>query len=154
MTDSSGRPLGRPDGPPQSPHGGWSGPNPQGAYGPPPQPYYPGGFTPPPTGHRNGLGSGSLVLALVALVATVTIFGGAILGITAAMMGFAARRRVKRGEATDGGVAMAGIVLGIFATVVSLFIIWLAFGTDLFNENYQHCLGEQNGHAEYCQQYR
>jgi hypothetical protein len=24
----------------------------------------------------------------------------------------------------------------------------------LFNEDYQHCLGEANGHAEYCQQYR
>lgn len=153
MTDSSGRPFGGPDGPPQSPHAGWSGPNAPGAYGAPPQPYY-AGFIPPPTGRRNGLGSGSLVLGLVALVATVTIFGGAVLGIAAAVMGFVARRRVKRGEATDGGLAMAGIVLGIVAAVVGLFIIWLAFGTDLFNENYQHCLGEQNGHAEYCQQYR
>jgi hypothetical protein len=109
---------------------------------------------PPPTGRRNGLGAGSLVLAVVALVATVTISGGAILGIAAAAMGLVARRRVKRGEATDGGVAMAGIVLGIVAAVVGLFIIWLAFGTDLFNENYQHCVGEHNGHQEYCQQYR
>ncbi|MDT5044975.1 MAG: hypothetical protein QOD88_884 [Mycobacterium sp.] len=152
MTDSSGRPFGEPDGPPQSPHGGWSGPNVPGAYGPTPQPYP--GFMPPPTGRRNGLGAGSLVLALVALVATVTISGGAILGIAAAAMGLVARRRVKRGEATDGGVAMAGIVLGIVAAVVGLFIIWLAFGTDLFNENYQHCVGEHNGHQEYCEQYR
>jgi Domain of unknown function (DUF4190) len=94
------------------------------------------------------------VLGLVALVATVTLFGGAILGIAAAAMGFVARRRVKRGEANDGGAAMAGIVLGIVASVVSLFIIWLAFGTDLFNENYQHCLGEHNAHTEYCEQYR
>ncbi len=133
MTDSSGRPFGEPAGAPQ--------------------PYYPG-FIPPVTGRRNGLGIGSLVLALVALVATVTIFGGPILGIAATAMGFTARRRVKRGEATGGGVAMAGIVLGIVAVVVGLFTIWLAFGTDLFNENYQHCLGERNGHAEYCQQYR
>jgi uncharacterized protein DUF4190 len=153
MTDSSGRPFGETDGPQQSPHGGSPDPNARGAYGPPPQPYYPG-FMPPPTGRRNGLGAGSLVLALVALVATVTIFGGAILGIAAVVMGFVARGRLKRGEATDGGVAMAGIVLGIVAAVVGLFIIWLAFGTDLFNENYQHCLGEQNGHAEYCQRYR
>ncbi len=153
MTDSSGRPFGEPDGPPQSPRGEWSGPYAPGPYGPPPQPYHPG-FVQPPTGRRNGLGTGSLVLALVALVATVTIFGGAILGIAAVAMGFVARRRVERGEATDGGPAVAGIVLGIVAAVVGLFIIWVAFGTDLFNENYQHCLGEQNGHAEYCQQYR
>jgi hypothetical protein len=152
MTDSSGRPFGEPDGPPQTPHGGWSGPNAPGAYVPPLQPYP--GVMPPPTSRRNGLGTGSLVLALVALVATVTIFGGAILGIAAAAMGLVARRRVKRGEANDGGVAMAGIVLGIVAAVVGLFIIWVAFGTELFNETYQHCLGEQNGHAEYCQQYR
>ena len=95
-----------------------------------------------------------LVLGLVALAATVTIFGGAIIGIAAAAMGLVARRRVKRGEANDRGVAMAGIVLGIVAAVVGLFIIWLAFGTDLFNENYQHCLGEHNGRQEYCEQYR
>lgn len=153
MTDSSGRPFGETDGPPQSPHGGSPGPNAPGAYGPPPQPYYPG-FMPPPTGRRNGLGSASLVLALVALVATVTIFGGAILGIAAAVMGFVARGRVKRGEATDGGVAIAGIVLGIIATIVSAFVIWLAFGTDMFNEDYQHCLGYHNGMSQYCEQYR
>lgn len=152
MTDFSGRPFGESDGPPQSPHGAWSGPNAPGAYGPPPQPYP--GFTPPPTGRRNGLGAGSLVLGLVALVATITIFGGAILGIAAAGMGLLARRRVKRGEANDGGLAMAGIVLGIVAIAASVFVIWLAYGTDLFNEDYQHCLGEANGHAEFCQQYR
>ncbi|HXO79053.1 MAG TPA: DUF4190 domain-containing protein [Mycobacterium sp.] len=153
MTDSPGRPFGEPDGAPQSSRTGWSGPNAPGAYGPPPQPYYPG-FMPPPTGHRNGLGTGSLVLALVALVATVTIFGGAILGIAAVAMGLVARGRVRRGEATDGGIAVAAIALGIVAAVVGLSIIWLAFGTELFNETYQHCLGERNGHAEYCQQYR
>jgi hypothetical protein len=94
------------------------------------------------------------VLGLVALVATITIFGGAILGIAAAAMGLLARRRVKRGEANDGGVAMAGIVLGIVAIAASVFAIWLAYGTDLFNEDYQHCLGEHNGRSEYCQQYR
>ncbi len=133
MTDYSGRPLGEPDRPPQ--------------------PYYPGP-TPPASGYRNGLGTASLVLALVALATTVTLFGGAVLGIAAVVMGIIARRRVKRGEATNGAVATAGIVLGIVAAVVELGIIWLAFGTDLFNEDYQHCLGEANGHAEYCQQYR
>jgi hypothetical protein len=151
MTDSSGRPFGADDSPPST-HGAWSSPNAANAYVPTSQPYP--GFIPPPTGHRNGLGAGSLVLGLVALVATVTIFGGAILGIAAAAMGLVARRRVKRGEANDGGVAMVGIVLGIVATVVGLSIIWLAFGTDMFNEDYQHCVGEQNGHAEYCQRYR
>jgi hypothetical protein len=109
---------------------------------------------PPPTGRSSGLGAGSLVLALVALVATVTIFGGAILGIAAAAMGLAARRRVKRGEANGGGVAMAGIVLGVVATVVSMLAIWLVFGTELFNEDYQHCVGEHNGMSQYCNQYR
>ena len=152
MTGSSGRPLGEPERLPDSPQGPWTGPHPPGGYGTTPQAYP--GFTPPPAGRGNGLAAGSLVVGLVALVAALTLFGGAILGIAAVMMGFVARRRVKRGEATGGGVALAGIVVGFIATVASLLIIWLALGTGLFNEDYQHCLGEHNGMAQYCEQYR
>jgi hypothetical protein len=91
------------------------------------------------------------VLGLVALAATITIFGGAILGIAAAAMGLLARRRVKRGEANDGGLAMAGIVLGLVAIAASVFVIWLVFGTELFNEGYQRCLDQRGGD---CAEYR
>jgi hypothetical protein len=102
----------------------------------------------------------SLVIGIVALV-TSPLCVGVGLGIAAVAMGLAARRRVKRGEAAQGGVALAGIVLGILATVVGLAVgailgAILVFGiaTDQFNEVYQHCLGEHNGHTEYCEQYR
>lgn len=120
--------------------------------GAPPPPYP--GFMPPPTRRGNALGIASLVVGLAALPAVLTIFGGAILGIAAVVMGIVARRRVKRGEAAGGGAELAGIVLGLVAIVASAFVIWLAFGTELFNEDYQHCLGYHNGMAQYCEQYR
>jgi len=80
------------------------------------------------------------------------------LGIAAVVTGVSARRRVQRGEATDGGgIALVGIVLGILATLVGLavcVIIAIGIATDQFNEDYQHCLGYHNGMSEYCKQYR
>ncbi len=80
-----------------------------------------------------------------------TLFGGAILGIAAVIMGVVARGRVKRGEATGGGAALVGIVLGLIAVVASAFVIWLVFGTELFNEGYQRCLDQRGGD---CAEYR
>ena len=39
------------------------------------------------------------------------------------ILGFIGRGRVKRGEANNGGVAIAGIVLGVLAIIVSLVVI-------------------------------
>ncbi|HVQ51654.1 MAG TPA: DUF4190 domain-containing protein, partial [Mycobacterium sp.] len=69
---------------------------------PPPQPY--SGFTPPPTGPRNGLGITALVVAIIGLVFCWTVAGGIILGLCAIIIGFVGRGRVKSGEATNGGV--------------------------------------------------
>lgn len=130
MTDSSSGPFGEPYGPPQ--------------------PYYPGS-TPPPSRRGNGLGTASLAVGLVALPAVLTLFGGAILGIAAVIMGVVARGRVQRSEATGGGAALVGIVLGLIAVVASAFVIWLVFGTELFNEGYQRCLDQRGGD---CAEYR
>ena len=99
--------------PPPPPH---YGAYPGGYPPPPPQPY--SGFTPPPTGPSNGLGIAALVIAIVGLVFCWTVAGGVILGVSAVIIGFVARGRVKRGEATNGGVAIAGIVLGFLAIIV------------------------------------
>ena len=85
--------------PPQQP--------PYGAYPggyPPPPPHY-GGY--PPPAPKNGLGTASLVVAIISLF---TVFGGIVLGVVAVILGFLGRGRVKRGEATNGGIAMAGII--------------------------------------------
>jgi hypothetical protein len=72
---------------------------------------------------KNGLGIASLVVAIVGLL---TVFGGILLGIVAVILGVLGRGRAKRGEATNGGVAMAGIVLGALSIVVSIVAIALA----------------------------
>lgn len=115
-------------------------PQQQQPYPPPPQPYqygaYPGGYPPPPQGTyggypsgypmqaapKNGLGIASLIVAIIGLL---SIFGGILLGIVAVILGVLGRGRAKRGEATNGGVATAGIVLGVLAVVVSIVAIAL-----------------------------
>jgi hypothetical protein len=124
--------------------------------GPPPYSYPPGVY-PPPALPSNGLAVASLIVGVVA-VATSPLLVGLGLGIAAVAMGVSARRRVRRGITTHGGgLALGGVVLGIVATVIGLAVgAILAFGvaTDQFNEDYQHCLGEHNGMAQYCEQYR
>jgi hypothetical protein len=108
---------------------------------PPPVPQYPP-FAPPSRGPRNGLGTASLVLAVIALLCVWSVFGGVILGAVAVVQGIVAHRRVRRGEANNGGVAIAGIVLGGIAIVVGLtFIaIWAALWQDAGGGDYVDCL--------------
>lgn len=121
-------------------------PQPYGA--PYPYPYPPGNQAPPPyAGYppavpRNGLGVVSLLCAVAALVLVWSVAGGIILGIVAAVLGVAARQRVRRGEANNGGMAIAGVALGILAVVIGLaFIpIWVAIFQDTGVGNYVDCL--------------
>jgi hypothetical protein len=111
---------------------------------PPPLPY--ANETPPaPLRARNGLALGALVLAVIAILSCWTILGGITSGLFAMGTGFAARRRVKRGEATNGGVAIAAIVLGLIAVVASIAIGWLGY-IELRNSGALDCIkGAQNG---------
>lgn len=88
---------------------------------PPPMPY--AGQAPTPVAPRNGLGIAALVVAIIGLVTCWTVVGGVILGIAAVVMGFVARGRVKRGEADNGGVALAGVVLGFLSILAALVFI-------------------------------
>ena len=91
------------------------------------------------TGPRNGLGIAALVVAIIALISVV---GGVVLGIVAVVLGFLGWQRAKRGEATNGGVAIAGIVLGILSIIEALVVI--ALSVWVFNEvggtDYMDCL--------------
>ena len=125
----------------------------QGLYPPTPQPYW--GFSAPPTNPKNGLGIASLVVAIVGILVSMTLVGGVILGSAALVMGSVARTRVKHGQATNGGVAMAGIVLGIVAAVLPVILVLaVVFGADLLNGDYQHCIGYHPGHEASCDRYR
>lgn len=111
-----------------------------GSYPPPPPQYGYGGYPPPaPAGPKNGLGVASLVVAIIALFSLV---GGVVLGVVAIILGFLGHGRVKRGEANNGGIAIAGIVLGALSIVESIVVIGIAVWG--FNEvggtDYVECL--------------
>jgi len=110
-----------------------------GSYPPPPMPYgdYPGGAPTP----RNGLGIAALPVGVLGLLGSFFVVG-IIPGVAAAIMGLVARGRAKHGEATNGGVALAGVIVGVLAVIASL--IFAAFWVGLFNEvgagDYLDCL--------------
>jgi hypothetical protein len=125
-------------------------------YGPypgyPPQPY--GGYPAPPPSPKNGLGIASLVVAIIGLL---TLFGGIVLGIVAIVLGFLGRARVKRGEADNGGVAVAGIVLGFLGIIVSIaaIIVVVRFVSDVGAGDYLDCLreaGNDSAAQQQCEQ--
>lgn len=118
------------------------GPYPGGYPPAPPQPYAGYGYAPPPTGPRNGLGVAALVIAIVALLSSFSVVGGIILGIVAVIIGFAGRSRVKRGEADNGGVALAGVILGFLAIIVGLAFIavWVGVFKEVGATDYIDCI--------------
>lgn len=141
----TGYPGGYP--PPQQPPDYPPGYAPQYPPGYPPQGYGPPGYpgmpyAPGPVGPRNGLGITALVLAVVALLAFWSVIGGIVLGVAAVIVGVAARRRVRRGEATNGGVAMAGVVLGVVAVVLSaaFIAVWVSMFDELGGSDYLDCV--------------
>ncbi|MFB7372285.1 DUF4190 domain-containing protein [Streptomyces sp. NPDC056222] len=100
--------------PGQSP---WGQP-PTGMPGMPPQPP----FQQP----RNGLGVTALVLGIVGLLFAIFPFSfwlGGILGVLALIFGIIGHSRGRKGEATNKGMALTGLVLGAASIVVS--IVWL-----------------------------
>ncbi|MGV0850071.1 DUF4190 domain-containing protein [Mycolicibacterium phlei] len=125
-------------------------PPPQGypgypGYPPPPQGYP--GYPPPPAAPKNGLGIASLVVAIVALLSA---FGGIVLGVVAVILGFLGWNRAKRGEATNGGVAIAGIALGVLSIIVSIVVIWLAVWgfTEIGGTDYIDCVARAGNDQE------
>ena len=91
---------------------------------------------------KNGLGIAALVLAVIALVSVATVFAPIVLGAVAVVLGFLGRGRVKRGAANNGGIAIAGIVLGALAIIVGLaFVaIWTAVWKDVGGGDYIDCM--------------
>lgn len=95
----------------------WGQP-PTGMPGMPPQPP----FQQP----RNGLGVTALVLGIVGLLFAIIPFLfwlGGILGLLALILGIIGHSRGRKGEATNKGMALTGLILGALSIVVS--IIWL-----------------------------
>jgi membrane-bound ClpP family serine protease len=97
--------------------------------GPPVGPGY-GGY-PAARPRRNGMGTASLILGIVAVVLVVLIFFsplGALLGLLAVIFGIVGIMRVNRGEADNRAQAVTGLVTGAVALVVGLFLA-ISIGT-------------------------
>ncbi|WP_412074588.1 DUF4190 domain-containing protein [Streptomyces sp. col6] len=137
-------PNGPGQGVPQMGPGGYPGsqPPPAASYGyPAGQPAqfgYPGypGYGHPWGGPQpaNGMGIAALVLGLISVVGFCMYGLGIVLGVLALIFGVLGRGRAQRGEADNGGVALAGIILGSVGIVVSAaflgFLIWAITSDD------------------------
>lgn len=105
------------------------------------------GYGAPPRRPRNGFGIAALVLGLLALVLSWTIIGGIVLGLLALIFGLLGLARVRRGKATNGGLSLAGIVLGTIGLLLAIGIV--AFGLSILNspagQSYQQCIAKSGG---------
>lgn len=93
----------------------------------------------PLTATRNGLGTAALVLGILSIVPLALLIVPAILAI---VFGGVGRRRVRRGEATNGGAALAGIIcgsIGLALGVVAIVGLTLLF-TSTAGRDYRNCL--------------
>lgn len=152
-----------PDGPGQAPHSYPAGP----VYGYPQQPGYGGGgpvYAPPPPAYgggpgygwapmapqpSNGMGTASLVVGIVSAVIFCLWPLAIILGILAVIFGVIGRGKVRRGEATNGGQALAGIICGAVGIVIAVAfgVVVIAFGDDsdasTFDDGYSTSLSQR-----------
>ncbi|MFG2297230.1 DUF4190 domain-containing protein [Streptomyces sp. NPDC048603] len=121
------QPPGAPYGYPHAGSGGYGYPGHTGAQPVPPAqpvypvyPGYPGQTAYPPYGTqmRNGFGVTALVLGIIAAVFFCLSFLSVFVGIVAIVFGVLGRARVARGEADNGGLALAGIILGAVGVVI------------------------------------
>ncbi|MFJ7489777.1 DUF4190 domain-containing protein [Streptomyces sp. NPDC097727] len=138
--------------PPIAPNGpGQQVPPAAGQYGYPAAPApqygsYPGyiGYNQAPWGGTtpsNGMGTAAMVLGILA-ICLFCIYGipSLILGALALIFGILGRKRAQRGEATNSGQALAGIILGsigiVFGVAIISFFIWFFVAhADEFDDN-------------------
>ncbi|MFJ5973805.1 DUF4190 domain-containing protein [Streptomyces sp. NPDC093060] len=120
-----------PDGPGQVPYG-YPAQQPQPGYGAPGIPSYPAaggygwpGLQPQP---NNGMGTASLVLGILATVGFCAWPLALVMGVVAVILGALGRGKARRGEATNPGVALAGIICGAagIVLVLGLFAFFIA----------------------------
>lgn len=80
---------------------------------------------------RNGMGTAALVFGVLAILTCWFPVVGFVLGLVALILGIVGRGRVKKMQATNGGAATTGLVLGIVSVVINI-IVSLVFGVGLF----------------------
>lgn len=120
----------------------------QPSYGAPPPPGAPPGYGGQPSygggggypqKQSNGMGIAALVLGILAILTCWFIVGG-FFGLLALIFGIIGRGKAKRGEASNGGMALTGIILGVISMLVA--IVFLVFVGMFANElgSYAECM--------------
>ncbi len=94
-------------------------------------PGYQAGYGAPVPAVSNGFGTAALVLGILAIPGAFTVIGGVLLGILAIIFGAIGRSRASRGQATNGGSALAGLITGAVGLVLA--IAFVAIGVSFFN---------------------
>ncbi len=92
----------------------------------------------------SGMAIAALVLGLFAVLTSLTVVGGVLLGLAAVVLGFVALRRIKRGLAGGRVMAIIGIIAGLIGIALSIALV--AAGLSLLNsesgQDLQACLRE------------
>lgn len=109
----------------------------------------PGGYAQPGPGYgapypKNSLAVWSLVLGIVSFVLTCGLFTG----IPAVIVGNNAKKAVARGEANNGGMATAGVILGWIAIALSILGIIL-FAVLFSNADFREGFSDSYTYSEY-----
>ena len=113
---------------------------PQQQWGAPPPYGSPAGAPP-----KNGFGVAALVLGIVGIVLCWFPVLGLLLGVAAIVFAILGRKRAGRQEATNGGMAIAGLVLGILTTIVGVVVLaGLAFFGSSISQ-YSDCVSNSSG---------
>ncbi|RSS86090.1 DUF4190 domain-containing protein, partial [Streptomyces sp. WAC05292] len=84
---------------------------------------------------RNGLGVAALVLGIVAVVGCALNLIAVGLGVAAIVLGVLGRNRAARGEATNGGMALAGLILGVTGALLGALTLAFAVAGFLHGES-------------------
>lgn len=122
-----------------------------GSYEPAPNYQTPPGYQNPPASRGgSGMAIASLVLGILALITSFTVFGGIVLGLLAVILGVIAMRGINRGLRSGRGMAIAGIVTGALGLILA--IVLIAVGVSILNspagKNLQSCLKDANGNQQ------
>ncbi|MFJ2591404.1 DUF4190 domain-containing protein [Streptomyces erythrochromogenes] len=88
---------------------------------------FPGAYQPYGRTPSNGFGITALVLGILAVVGCITSVIAVALGIGAVVFGALGKGKANRGEADNGGMALAGIILGAIGIVLGLLMLFAMF---------------------------
>ena len=87
---------------------------------------------------RNGLGIAALIMGIIVVIAGVVpsyfCIAGILLGTTGLVLGLIGYGRVERGEATNGTMALWGIITSAVAVVISIVAAAILVGGNLADE--------------------